>query len=144
MKIHLKGFCGTGSAGILLGVMFVMLGSPQRTEAAALTNLTVSLSLITAGKISVHDEPMDVARLPRKLKSMGANTQTPITFSIPEDTPVQSLTPVSRELYNAGFRKFVFVRPRQITATVDLPSKSTPGNTNVTHRPGRRKKSAGQ
>jgi len=50
---------------------------------------------------------------------LGAAETTTIMIAIPEDTSPLMLAALSRDLAAAGFKKFMFVKPRQVKSTVE-------------------------
>ncbi len=54
--------------------------------------------------------PME--QLARRLKSAGAKADSEIRVQIPKDTPAATLTKLSTVLMQAGYVKFIFVKPR--------------------------------
>jgi hypothetical protein len=115
----------------------ILLGAAQRAAAGDVTNLTVEVAYTNRGQVAWNGQAMDVARLPKKLKSLGATADTTITIGIPADAPAQWLMALSRELTAAGLRRFIFAKPRQISATAESASPQSEGSS-VTYGSGSR------
>jgi biopolymer transport protein ExbD len=116
---------GSGRSLRQVFAALVMLLAVQRWAAAGtLTNLTVQLTYADNGKLLLNGEKTDLDRLPKHLKSLGARETTTITITIPKQMTTETMVEIGRKLAAAGIRKFMFARPREPSATVNVAPPS--------------------
>ena len=100
----------------ILAAAFVMFVTGCATPRG--TSATMSVTLVSAEVVRVRGKDIAVAALPKRLKSLGAGSNTPIAVSVPADAPKGELSELTRSLSKAGFRRVLFVKPQHATAVV--------------------------
>jgi hypothetical protein len=77
--------------------------------------------------VNGHATSLDM--LAKQLHRAGAGLDSPITINIPTDTPLTSVSTITRSLTSAGYRKILFKRPKhaaistQIDRQVEIPAR---------------------
>jgi len=97
---------------------------------AASSNLPgapLHIAILSDGVASVDGRRVEIPKLGKKLKSLGATANTTLYIAVPADVSSAVLTDVTRTLASAGFPKIIFTKPVEKTATVsDKPTPATP------------------
>jgi len=89
-----------------------------------------------SGQLTVDGQAVQVEQLGKKLKSMGVPITAPILVSVYKDMPRVMESNIARPLIAAGYRKFMFVTPKEVvvsTATI-TPTVSSSSTTQTTAR----------
>jgi len=105
-------------------VCCMVLTSPSfNAMASSDANNTLQVMISIDQKLTFEGKPVKPEDLPGKLKSAGAKPHSIIRILVQKNTPEVMLKTISRELANAGYRKFVFTQPKQAESTVKTPSR---------------------
>ena len=82
---------------------------------------SVQISLLSDGRIIMDGKQIELPKLTKKLKSFGVTSNTRIMISILKDTPASKIKAISKELVSAGFRRLMFIKPKQATSFSEKP-----------------------
>ena len=116
MKIYHFTFSCVASALLLM-----MTFTTKSYAASDFPDNTIQVMVSIEQKITLEGKPVEPAKLPDRLKSMGAKPDTIIRILIQKNTPDKTLKDISRALASAGYRKFVFTQPKQAEVSVKDP-----------------------
>ena len=87
---------------------------------------TAHVTILSDGRASVDGSKVEIAKLGRKLKSLGATPDTKIIVGVPSNTPKATLTGISRTLAVEGFTHVAFRTPVEATAAVSDGASKQP------------------
>ena len=90
---------------------------------AAPAGTTVSVTLTNNHRVVIDDKAYPLEELGKRLKKSGATPEDEIRIHIPQDTPVDALNQMTRDLIANGYRKFFFMKPRRAEAVVEPVGK---------------------
>jgi biopolymer transport protein ExbD len=94
------------------------------TQSGAGRTGSIELSVSPSGTITIEDRVVPLPSLAKRLQSDGAGPGTCIRVLVPKDLPQAKIKEVAGHLARAGFRKVVFVTPKQVDAyTQDAKKK---------------------
>jgi len=106
---------GNSVCALVVSALAISLGSAAAQPPAVAVEGAekVHARLAEDGKISVGTTKTDFKGLPKKLAALGVPVNTTILIAVPEETPQKTLKAIGRELASAGFKHFMFVKPRR-------------------------------
>lgn len=87
----------------------------------------IHIVVSSSGAISVEGKPCRLSEVSKKLKKLGATPQTSIAIAVPASGADAVMKTLTRDLASAGFRHFVFVKPREIDASVSPTQRRQQG-----------------
>jgi biopolymer transport protein ExbD len=93
---------------------------------ASSQNRKIHIVINSSGSISIEGTPCRLSAVAKKLKSLGASPQTSIAISVPASGGDAVMRDLTRELASAGFTHFVFMKPREIDASVSSSQRREP------------------
>jgi len=74
--------------------------------------------------VTLDGQPVKAEQLGKKLKSMGVPTTAAILVSVYKDIPKTMEGNIARPLVTAGYRKLMFVEPREITVSTSTTTQT--------------------
>ncbi len=98
----------------LLILLFVLTTAGCSTTPGGLSGSKIQVSVSSFGRITVDGRSVELSRLAGRLRSMGAGPGTRILISVPKDIYNSTIMDISRTLSAAGYRKVLFVKPKQV------------------------------
>jgi biopolymer transport protein ExbD len=108
--------------GLLLTLPRAIMAGAQ-PEPLSLLQKPAAVRISEQGIIYIGDRETPLRQLSRQLRRAGYEQTDAIHISIPEQTPQDVMTAVSRELASKGFRRIIFTKPPKATAETDpIPS----------------------
>jgi biopolymer transport protein ExbD len=75
---------------------------------------SVEISVTRSNELRINGRPVNVGKLGRKLRSMGATARTQIVVLAPEDMSEEARTVITNALGTEGFRRVIFKGPKQV------------------------------
>lgn len=99
-----------GAGATVLLVLLTLAPACRLTRRVGADN-TVRIVMSDSGQLHINGEPAPMERLARRLRAMGARSDTLIRVTVPDDVAPRHLAQVTRELASAGFRKVLFTKP---------------------------------
>ncbi len=100
---------------LLIALSVAAAPIPARAADASDKKVEGTVQAITVNNekdFTINGKTYPMEQLARRLKSAGAKADSEIRVQIPRDTPVATLTKLSTLLMQAGYVKFIFVKPR--------------------------------
>ncbi|MDD4870151.1 MAG: hypothetical protein PHR77_06290 [Kiritimatiellae bacterium] len=103
-------------------LIFTMISTQGCSASRNFPNNTVQVVVSIDQKITLEGQPVQIADLASKLKSIGATPNTIIRVLIHKNTSTEMMKDISRSLASGGYRKMVFTQPKQAEVFSKEPS----------------------
>ncbi len=84
---------------------------------------TAYVQILSSGTIVVNDKPVSVGDVGKTLKRSGYSSSSPVKVHIPKEISDKILKAVTVSLTNSGFRRVLFIKPKQAKVDVSDPKK---------------------
>jgi biopolymer transport protein ExbD len=97
---------------LMLALAISMTGCATTPAVSDHSSDSIALTLTASGTILLNGRETPPDRLAKRLRSAGATLDTPISIDIAADTPLASVSEITRRLASAGYRKILFKRPK--------------------------------
>jgi biopolymer transport protein ExbD len=125
--MHFMRRCKIGSLASWLRVLVLMvilasagaIGCDPTSEPAG--DRAIQVTVLPEGSLLVEGRKMTVRELPDRLKSMRIPSKTPIKVEVEENTPMATISEITRSLASAGYGKIVFTRPKRADSFAKKP-----------------------
>ena len=101
---------------LLAGLLCASCTTPEVSSAAG---RTILVTLLNKDTVQVDGKSIRVGLLAGALKAKGADPKTGIRIDVPADTPMTTLSDLTRRLTAAGYTRVLFTKPRKADAEID-------------------------
>ena len=79
------------------------------------------MQILDPGSIVFDDKPVSVSDVGKTLKRYGYKPTSPVNVHIPKEISDRILKAVTVSLTNSGFRRVLFIKPKEAKSDVVIP-----------------------